>query len=221
VTSANIDATPSARGGRWAIRPGVRRGLGAAVLAGAIAVVLAVLLTGGHSGAGHGYGSLPTWLPKAARQVDKNPAPAVEAATPGHPILSEEQGFPVHVALPGGSADVTITGPEFPAYVSSYAQRGLWPATKLVPSTFIASFTDVTGTIPITASAFTGLTDTGQITPARLLAAGRGGVPSAVHAGQTVTFDIRASTVEGQGSIRWSPLSSKVLAGWIYQLELD
>jgi hypothetical protein len=221
MTSGKRDATPSVRGGRWALGPGARRGLAAAVIAGVLAVVLVVVLSPGHSGANSTYGSLPTWLPKAARQIDKNPAPAVEAATPTRPILEEQQGYPVRVQLPTGTAEVTVTGPEFPGWVTTYAQRGLWPSTKLVPSTFIATFTEVTGTVPLDARAFTGLTSTGTITRARLRASGAGAVPAAVHAGQTLTLHITTSTVEGQGSIRWSPLSSKVLAAWMYQLELD
>jgi hypothetical protein len=164
------------------------------------------------------YGSLPKWLPK---QAVEPVAPKLEVATAASPILGEEQGFTVHAELPTGSADVTAVGPQVPSYVANYAQSGLWPSSKLVPSTFYVTFADVSGSIPIAARAFNVLTDGEQLVPASISVKGGGKVPAVVRAGQHIELLVKTKTLEGQGGFRWAPEGSKILVGWIYQLELD
>jgi hypothetical protein len=223
--SGTFSATPSGHGGRRAFQPGARAAVvgalvAALVLAGALVLILG---SGGRSrypAQDLKYGSLPSWLPNA----DRTPAatkPQYEVATVAKPVLEEEQGYTVHAELPTGSVDITAVGPQFPAYVTRYAQENLWPDGKLLPSTFYVTFADVNGTIPIAAGDFSVLTDTGQIMRARLHARSGGAVPASVHSGQTVTIAVQSRAVEGQGSIRWAPRGPKVLVGWLYQLELD
>jgi hypothetical protein len=223
MTSGTAPATPSEHHGHRAFRPGARRALlTAAVLAIFAAAVLVVVLAPGGGGnavvAGHRVtpGKLPAWLPKIS-----NTAPKVELATPAKPILEEEQGYTVRAKLPQGSADVTAVGPQFPAYITNYAQSNMWPAGKLVPSTFFVTFAAVRGTVPISAADFSVLTDTGQIVRAKLKMKAGKPVPSSIHTGQQVTIEVVTRTVEGQGSIRWGPQTPHVLVGWLYQLELD
>jgi len=221
-----IQANPSDdRGGR-AFKPGPRRALLGGVL-GALLLATVLVLALKPGGAAHRlsgqdltYGSLPSWLPTSARNTAAT-KPKLEVANAARPVLDEEQGFTVQARLPTGSADVTAVGPEFPAYVSNYAQEGLWPAGKAVPSTFYVTFTAVKGTIPIAARAFDVLNNDGQIVPAKLTVKGGGRVPSVLHGGQSITLNVATETLEGQGSIRWAPEGPKVLIGWIYQLELD
>jgi hypothetical protein len=176
-----------------------------------------LILSPSHSNANNTYGALPAWLPKI-----KVTAPKLEVATPSKPILQEEQGYTVHAQLPGGSADVTAVGPSFPDYVTNYAQRGQWPANKLVPSTFYVTFTKVDGTIPIATNDFDLLNGNGQRSiPKSVTVKGGGPLPSSIKSGQTVTLVVRAGALEGQGTIRWAPQAPKILAGWIFQLELD
>jgi hypothetical protein len=128
----------------------------------------------------------------------------------------------VHAELPGGSADVTAVGPEFPDYVSQYAQAGKWPAGKLVPSTFFVTFTKVSGSIPIAAKDFDLLNGNGQRSLAQSVTVKGGGrLPAAITSRQTVTLLVKADALEGQGTIRWAPQAPKILAGWVFQLELD
>jgi hypothetical protein len=221
---SSIQANPSENRGSRAFRPGSRWPLVAAAIAALVAAgaLVMVLNSGGassHSPAqGQSYGSLPKWLPKSAVTPA---APKIEVASAATPILGEQQGYPVRAQVPTGSAEVTAVGPQVPSYVATYAQSGLWPSNKLVPSTFYVTFADVKGSVPIAARAFNVLTDGGQIVPATVSVHGGGKVPALLRAGQHIELAVKTKTLEGQGSIRWAPIGPKVLVGWIYQLELD
>jgi hypothetical protein len=218
VGGGTTDATPARAGGGRAFKPGPRWAFGGAVvLALAVAAALVLILSPSHTNPNNTYGPLPAWLPKV-----KPTTPSLEVATPAKPILQEEQGYTVHAVLPGGSADVTAVGPEFPDYVTQYAQAGKWPAAKLVPSTFFVTFTKVTGSIPLAARDFDLLNGNGQRSLARSVTVKGGGrLPTAIKNGQTVTLVVKAGALEGQGTIRWAPQAPKILAGWVFQLELD
>jgi hypothetical protein len=219
MSSDPLNTAPSDSDGSRATWLGSRWAFGAlAAGALALAAVLVLLIAGGAGGASASqkYGGLPKWLPKM-----KSTKASFEVATLKKPILSEEQGYTVHAEMSGANADVTALGPEFPTYVSNYAQEGRWPANKPVPSTFFITFARVHGTIPIRSRDFTVVTDTGQKVPVQLRADGHTALPNAVHSGQTVTFKAVTKTVEGQGAIRWAPNGNNILAAWIYQVELD
>jgi hypothetical protein len=215
-------ATPETGGGR-AFRPGPRKAFGAAALAAAaIAAILLVALgsSGGNAPtaqrAATKYGRLPAWLPRIS-----NSTPKLEVARPSAPVLSEEQGYTVHAVLPGGSTDITAVGPQVPGYVADDVQSGTWPDDKPVPGTFIVTLADVSGDVPLSAGAFSILTDSGRIVHPRVTVRGGGRLPSMLHAGQHLNLEVTGGVTEGSGSIRWAPLGPKVLVGWIYQLELD
>jgi hypothetical protein len=225
---STIQANPSENGGGRAFKPGPRLAFAAAAVGALIlAAALVLALKGGGAGGASGParivkpGVLPSWLPKSAREPVTHTGPTFEQATAAKPILYEEQGYTVHATVPTGSADITAVGPSVPSYVSNYAQRGLWPASRMVPSTFFVTFADVKGSIPIAARAFTVLTDNGKLVHARISAQVGQKVPTVVHAGQHITLLVTSKTIEGQGSLRWAPESPKVLVGWLYQLELD
>jgi hypothetical protein len=221
---SSIQANQSESRGSRAFRPGSRWAFAAAAIA-ALAAAGALVMVLKPAGASSRYpaqdltyGSLPKWLPKQAIDPGK---PVVEVATAAKPILGEEQGFTVRARLPSGSADVTAVGPQIPSYVANYAQSGLWPSNKLVPSTFYVTFADVTGSIPIAARAFDVLTDGGQVVTASVSVRGGGKVPALLRAGQHIELLVKTKTLEGQGGFRWAPDGPKILVGWIYQLELD
>lgn len=219
MSSGTFEATPSDdRGGR-APRPGRRWAFVAVgVAAVAVAIGLVLLITGGGAKpADQTYGQLPPWLPKASTVT----TPQYEVATARKPILSEEQGYTVHANLPSGSADVTAVGPAFPGYVTDYASRGLWPASRLVPSTFYVTLADVKGTVPLSASQFSVQDQAYRVVPATATLKGGGKLPASVHTGQNVTLVVRTKTLEGQGALAWTPAGKKALVAWIYQLELD
>ena len=221
---SSIQANRSESRGSRAFRPGSHWAfLAAAIAALIVAATLVIALKPGgqanrYPAQALTYGSLPSWLPK---DTVKPGAPRVEVASAAKPILGEQQGFTVRAELPTGSADVTAVGPQVPSYVANYAQSGLWPPAKLVPSTFYVTFAQVKGSIPIAARAFDVLTGAGQIVTATISVSGGGKVPAFLRAGQRIELLVKTKTVEGQGGFRWAPEGQRVLVGWIYQLELD
>lgn len=219
MLGGTMSAANSATGGGRAFRPGPRTALAAVVAAAVAAVLLVILLSGGGqrtAGRVTSYGHLPKWLPKLSTV-----APKLEVATATKPILSEAQGYTVHAVLRSGATDITAVGPQIPGWVASYVQSGVWPAAKPVPATFVVTLASVTGSVPVSAAAFTVLTDGGQILHPKVAAMGAGAVPAELHPGQHLNLKVTTSVPEGSGSIRWAPLGRRVLVGWIYQLELD
>jgi hypothetical protein len=216
-------ATPESGGGR-AFGPGPRTALAVALIATiAIAATLVIALnsSGGHrvplqAASVHRYGHLPSWLPKISNGASK-----LEVARPASPILEEEQGYTVRAELPSGATNVTASGPEIPNWVASAEQTGKLSDDDSVPGTFVVTLIGTHGTVPISAGAFTILTDAGRIVHPKVTLAGGGRLPAALHAGQHVNLNVRGGVDEGSGSIRWAPLGRKVLVGWIYQVELD
>ena len=164
-----------------------------------------------------GYGQLPKWLPKT-----RTPAAAqYEQATANRPILAEEQGYTVHATLPSGSVDITAVGPGFPSYVTGDAQRGLWPDGKAVPSLFYVTLANLKGRIPLSRGAFSVENSAFRHVGATASRKGGGQLPASLEAGQTVTLVVHSHTLEGQGAIAWTPVGSKALVAWIFQVELD
>ncbi len=97
----------------------------------------------------------------------------------------------------------------------------MWPAAKPVPGACVVTLASVRGSVPVSASAFTLLTDAGQILHPKVTDMGGGAVPAELQPGQHLNLKLTTSVPEGSGSIRWAPLGRRVLVGWIYQLELD
>lgn len=220
-------ATPETGGGR-AFRPGPRTALAVAMAAAVvIAAVLVVALNSGGGAATRGggaatrshvtkYGQLPGWLPKITNTTTK-----LEVARAASPVLHEEQGYTVHAVLPRGTTNITAVGPEIPGWVASADQTGKLPDGKSVPGKFIVTVIDAGGTIPVSAGAFTILTDAGKIVRTKVAVMGGGRLPMTLHPGQHINLAVQGGVVEGSGSIRWAPLGRKVLVGWIYQVEFD
>ena len=213
-------ATPETGGGR-AFRPGPRMAIAVAAVAAVVAAaVLIIALSSGAKQAGRvhvtRYGHLPSWLPNISNSTSK-----LEVARPASPVLREQQGYTVHAVLPHGAANVTAVGPQVPSAVASAAQTGKWPDGKPVPGKFVVTVIDSTGTVRVSAGAFTILTDAGQIVHPKVAVQGGARLPLTLHPGQHINLAVQGGVAEGSGSIRWAPLGQKVLVGWIYQVELD
>ena len=220
--SGTFRAAARQTGGGRAFGPGPRTAYTAAVVA-ALALALALVLIlapgGGHPARSQrvsAYGHLPSWLPKIS-----NGSGRLEVATPGSPVLQEEQGFTVHAEFGGAGTDVTAVGPQVPGWVADAVQSGKWSDAKPVPGTFVVTVAAVRGSVPLTAGAFSILTDSGQIVHPKVTVRGGGALPASLHTGQHINLDVTGGVVEGSGSIRWAPLGEKVLVAWIYQLEMD
>jgi hypothetical protein len=114
----------------------------------------------------------------------------------------------------------TIVGPSIPEGVAEQAQRGD-DGSQTAPCTFTATFTSASGSVPLDPSAFAILNERGQIHHLLVTAADGGAPPAQVAPGQKVTLTMKATLPEGEGALRWAPNGARVLAGWVYGLELD
>lgn len=216
---------PSAEAEISGARGGPAFGLGPrrVLLAGATAVVVAaavlvtVLLSGGHSPPARArYGGLPSWLPKPAKQAS-TPIPQ---ATLEHPWLAGVEGETVSVLLPAGGALVTVVGPSVPESVAENAQKDR-EDSDTARCTFSATLRSTAGVVPLSPRAFTILGERGETFRPRVTNAAGGGLPSQITTGHSVTLTLRAQLPEGQGAVRWAPTGPRVVAGWIFGLELD
>lgn len=230
MSSGTVHATPSQSGGGRAFRPGPRWTFGvAALIALALATVLVLALKPSTATSGPSRpagtarkitpGRVPAWIPK----IPTTATPPMEVSSLAKPILDEEQGYTVHALLPGGSTDITIVGPKVPAYVTNLAVAGHWPASQDAPVTFMVTMTAVKGSVPLSALAFSTLTNTGVIGHPKVSVQGGGRLPSTLRMGQQINLDLnaRVPATSGMGSVRWAPTGRRVLVGWIYQMELD
>jgi hypothetical protein len=154
------------------------------------------------------YGTLPSWLPKA-----KIPVGRLVNASAAHPWLAI-QGDTVSVNLAHGRVLATAVGP---AVVGGGDDDEGGPDT--VVTTFTVTFTDVRGSVPLSAKAFT-LYDEAYAVPVRVSASG-GGPPRSVAPGQTLSLTVHATLSEGGGVLRWSPLGGMAIVSWDYGLETD
>jgi hypothetical protein len=183
----------------------------AAAAGGGVAVAQAV---GGSNDSGtsssvFGYGSVPTWLPKAASRPD-----GVERGTVAHPALTT-QGDVIHAVLPGnrGSVDVRVTGPEIPGEGFSYQPQ-------FVTTTFMVTFSNATRAIPIAINRFTAYDSNGQVHSLSPLT-GVPAPPRVVRPGQVAHFALRTVLPVGEGMLRWAPLDNDLLGTWDFVSEND
>jgi hypothetical protein len=154
------------------------------------------------------YGGLPSWLPTPALPVGR-----VATASPAHPWLAVE-GDKVDVVLPHGQALATAVGPAVP-------EEGQFPVPATTPCTFTVTFAGASGTIPLSAAAFTIRDELGQLHHPKVTAQD-GGPPSASAApGKPVTLTITAVLPTGNGQLRWAPLGGSPVVSWDFDVEID
>jgi hypothetical protein len=214
---AESTATPVGRGAGSG-RGGWRAAVVAGVLSVAAVVAVVLVLGGGAGGASTGsakYGGLPAWLPKPRQAVDQ-----IRNASVEHPWLSAVEGETVSVALASGRVLATVVGPSVPEAVSERAQDGD-DNSETAPCKFTATFASASGEVPLRAGDFTILDERGRAHAVRVTAANGGPLPSRVLPGRPVALRISATLPEGEGALRWAPNGPRVLAGWVFGLELD
>lgn len=153
------------------------------------------------------YGSLPTFLPTAAAQVD-----TVLTGTTTRPALTVE-GDAVDVVTPQGTATVTVAGPEVPG-------SGLPYQTPSTTCTWTVTMAKADGPIPITLAGFTSLDHLGKAYHPALVP-GQPKPPATIKPGQTVTFELRVVMVVGEGLMRYAPDGTHIAASWDFVVEND
>jgi hypothetical protein len=176
-------------------------GSGLAVL---VATLCALVLAG--CGTATTY---PSFLPK------KTLAPAVDQAligTMARPALQVE-GLPVNVRTSAFHVRVTVSGPIVPG-------EGLPNQPRATTCTWTVTMTDASADVPVTIADFHSVDHLGAVYLMGLVP-GEHSVPSVLHPGQSITFQLRAYELVGEGMMQWAPDHRHVVADWDYTVEND
>jgi hypothetical protein len=208
-------ATKGPRGSGRATKLGPSRVALLGLLLTAAAVVLA-----GCSAAGPGThvpsalpgktaASYPSFLPKKTLQ------PAVDATLVGtedKPALQVE-GLPIEAKTAAFQVNVMVAGPVVPGQGLPYQQ----PATTC---TWTVTMKDASADVPVSLADFHAVDHLGHVSVPGLLP-GESHPPSVLHPGQTLTFQMRAYELVGQGTMQWAPDHQHVVGNWDYTVEND
>jgi hypothetical protein len=138
---------------------------------------------------------------------------AVARASSGHPRLAV-QGDTVSVALSHGRALAQATGPA----VSRHSPLAVAATT---PCTFKVTLTARSGTVPLSAAAFTIVDEQGHVHHPLLATAGGVTLPRRLAPGRSVTLIVKAALPVGGGRIAWAPTGARPLVAWDFDVELD
>jgi hypothetical protein len=215
---------PTLRGARR--NPGRASTLGPGFCASVVLVLFALAVTscgggsGGSAGSADGShyasalpgkttGSYPSFLPK------KTLDPAVDATlvgTEARPALQVE-GLPIEVRTKAFDVHVTVAGPIVPGQGLPYQQ----PATT---STWTVTMKDATADVPVSLADFHAVDHLGHVSVPTLVP-GAHRPPRVLHRGQTLTFQMRAYELVGQGTMQWAPDHAHVVGNWDYTVEND
>jgi|ERR1700733_4983977 hypothetical protein len=151
----------------------------------------------------------PSFLPK------KTLDPHVDAALVGtmsKPALQIE-GLPVNVKTNAFHVKVTVSGPIVPG-------EGLPDQPAATTCTWTVTMKDASADVPVSISDFHSVDHLGSVFLMGLVP-GEHAPPSVLHPGQTLTFQLRAYELTGEGMMQWAPDHKHVVAYWDYTVEND
>jgi hypothetical protein len=151
----------------------------------------------------------PSFLPK------KTLDPHVDAALVGtmsKPALQIE-GLPVDVKTNSFHVKVTVSGPIVPG-------EGLPDQPAATTCTWTVTMKDATADVPVSIADFHSVDHLGSVFLMGLVP-GEHAPPSVLHPGQTLTFQLRAYELVGEGMMQWAPDHKHVVAYWDYTVEND
>jgi hypothetical protein len=154
------------------------------------------------------YGAIPGWLRRFAPLVDRIPR-----ASSAHPALAI-QGESVAVDLTHGRVLATTIGPNVP-------REGRVPVPATSPSTFIVTFTDAAGVVPLTQAAFTIVDELGHVHHPSVRAMHGGALPRQIRPGQMVSLTVHSVLPIGNGRLIWAPDRARPTVAWDFDLEID
>jgi hypothetical protein len=228
MSSGTVHATPSDDHGGRAFRPGRRWAfVAAAVVALALAAVLVIALkpSGDPNTINIDGRNLPLTKklghPASWIKIPRPPAVTIAKATAAAPQLHAMEGYPVQAQLPHGSVKISVEGPSVPTWATNEATEGKWPAGAPAPGTFNVTFTAAKGTVPLSPADFSVITYTGQLLQPKVVNIAGGPLPTSVAAGKSVTLKLLTSLPEGDGEVRWAPVSKRILVAYFWTLELN
>jgi hypothetical protein len=175
----------------------------------ATAIVLVAFVGLALAGCGRSGSSYPAFLPK------KTLNPDVDAALVGtitKPALQVE-GLPVDVKTKNFAVDVTVSGPIVPG-------EGLPEEPDATTCTWTVTMKDATADVPVSIADFHSVDHLGAVFLMGLVP-GEHPPPAVLHRGQTLTFQLRAFELTGEGMMQWAPDHRHVVAYWDYTVEND
>jgi hypothetical protein len=153
------------------------------------------------------YGTLPGFLPKQTFDTD-----SVLTGTIERPALTTE-GDAVRFGSGTAAALVTVAGPEVPGEglpVQTGATTCTWTVTVVAGSQAVA----------IDPEDFSSSDHLGGVYALQLVA-GQPALPTTVAPRTTVSFELRAVMVVGEGFIHWAPDGQHPVASWDFEVEND
>jgi predicted small lipoprotein YifL len=160
------------------------------------------------AGCGNSY-KAPYYLPKNALDPEVD-APLVGTMT--KPALQVE-GLPVEVKTSGFDVSVTVSGPIVPG-------EGLPYQPAATTCTWTVTMKDASADVPISIADFHSVDHLGAVFLMGLVP-GEQLLPAVLHHGQTITFQLRAYELVGEGMMQWAPDHQHVVAYWDYTVEND
>jgi hypothetical protein len=177
-------------------------GPGLALLAGAM--IAAVVLAG--CGTASTY---PAFLPKKTLNPDVDQAMIGTMAKPALQI----EGLPVIVNTSKYHVRVIVSGPVVPGEGLPYQPDG-------TTCTWTVTMKDATSDVPVSVADFHSVDHLGAVF-LMSLAPGQRPLPNVLRPGQTLTFQLRAYELVGEGMMQWAPDHRHVVAYWDYTVEND
>jgi hypothetical protein len=172
-------------------------------------VVAALLCALVLAGCGTSAAVYPSFLPK------KTLDPKVDEALVGtmsKPALQIE-GLPVDVDTNKFRVSVVVSGPIVPG-------EGLPDQSAATTCTWTVTMKDASADVPVSIADFHSVDHLGAIFLMGLVP-GEHPPPAVLHPGQTLTFQLRAYELVGEGMMQWAPDHRHVVAYWDYTVEND
>jgi hypothetical protein len=168
------------------------------------AMISAIVLAG--CGTATGY---PSFLPK------KTLTPGVDQAmigTMAKPALQIE-GLPVDVDTNAFRVHVTVSGPIVPGEGLPYQPQG-------TTCTWTVTMNDANANVPLSIADFHSVDHLGAVFLLGLVP-GERPLPKILHPNHSLTFQLRAYELVGEGTMQWAPDHRHVVADWDYTVEND
>jgi hypothetical protein len=151
----------------------------------------------------------PSFLPK------KTLNPSVDQSLVGtmaNPALQIE-GLPVKVETNAFHVNVIVSGPIVPG-------EGLPNQQLATTCTWTVTMKDASANVPVSLADFHSVDHLGSVFLMGLVP-GEHAPPRVLHPGQTLTFQLRAYELVGEGMMQWAPDHKHVVANWDYTVEND
>lgn len=151
----------------------------------------------------------PSFLPKRTLHPDVD---ATLVGTMAKPALTVE-GLAVEVKTAGWHVLITVSGPVVPG-------EGLPDQPVATTCTWTVTMRDATGNVPVSIADFHSVDHLGSVFLMGFVP-GESSPPPVLHPGQSVTFQLRAYELVGEGMMQWAPDHKHVVADWDYTVEND